>query len=198
MDTWTTNNAQGPPGFIPRHAIGVVNFARLTGETSLLPTAILTCCTLDADIVGGLQREDGSCEHLSMADLGLCFAAKGKLVQEALGNAMSILAPPCAPNCLNPPACSARLSKLMKRASEMSMIIAQLGPFHSVMRLLWSPGKTDLFLCPRCWALVTQRDTDWRAGLWKNLPGVLGLTSGPREPARKNRGDGEGYGEASQ
>ncbi|KAL1938143.1 hypothetical protein VTO73DRAFT_11972 [Trametes versicolor] len=102
LATWTTKNGLGPPGFTGHHAIGVINLARLTGETSLLRTAVLTCCTLDADIIGELARSDGAREHLSMADLGLCFVAKGKLVQEALGNAIYILAPPAAPSCANP------------------------------------------------------------------------------------------------
>ncbi|EIW57011.1 uncharacterized protein TRAVEDRAFT_99074, partial [Trametes versicolor FP-101664 SS1] len=59
-----------------RHAIGIVNLARLINEPSLLPTALLICCALDSDIVCGYTREDGTQETLTLADIGRCFAAR--------------------------------------------------------------------------------------------------------------------------
>ncbi len=65
----------------PARAIAVVNLARLIEAPSLLPMAIAECCTLGSEIVNGYKRPDGTAEHLSLFDIGLCFQAKDKLVE---------------------------------------------------------------------------------------------------------------------
>lgn len=133
-----------------------------------------------------------------MADLGLCFVAKGKLVQEALGNAIYILAPPVAPACANPPACKGQLAELTKLVGTRAMLVAHLGKFYSVVKLLRILGETGSVLCSHCWALVNRRDAERRAGLWRNLSDVLGLTDGPFSTVAKDVEDGAGDTGASQ
>ena len=67
----------------PTWAITVVNLARLTGAHYLLPMALADCCRLGASIVYGVagQTADGTREHLSITDIGLCFQAKDRLVE---------------------------------------------------------------------------------------------------------------------
>ncbi|KAI0700393.1 hypothetical protein C8T65DRAFT_697345 [Cerioporus squamosus] len=68
-----------------KYAIGVVNIARLTGCDSLLPSALLICYGLGETIVRGYERDDGSREQLSLADIGLCYEAKGRLIEAGVG-----------------------------------------------------------------------------------------------------------------
>ncbi|KAI0742390.1 hypothetical protein C8Q80DRAFT_1273069 [Daedaleopsis nitida] len=63
------------------HAIGVVNLARITEAYDLIPTALMSCCMLDAGIAIGFPREDGSMERLCAADIELCFKAKENLIE---------------------------------------------------------------------------------------------------------------------
>lgn len=42
LDAWNEIDAWHPSGWTEEQAIGVVNLARLTGELSLLPAAIIT------------------------------------------------------------------------------------------------------------------------------------------------------------
>ncbi|KAL1938144.1 hypothetical protein VTO73DRAFT_11973 [Trametes versicolor] len=184
FDTWTANDAPGPPEFVARHAIGVVNLARLTGETSILPTAFLSCCSLGADIVDGLVREDGTREHLSMADLGLCFVAKAQLVQEAFENAINVLAPPVSAQCTSPSQCRKRLAHYTKFLAARGTPIAFKGPLYSIVRMLWPPHvKRDQSFCAFCWTMLDERDVNQRRALWKALTDVLGLTDGTSETA---------------
>lgn len=50
-----TLNAFVPEGFLLNHAIGVVNLARLTGESTLLPTAFLACIHLEGSVLRGYE-----------------------------------------------------------------------------------------------------------------------------------------------
>ncbi|KAI0700385.1 hypothetical protein C8T65DRAFT_285269 [Cerioporus squamosus] len=81
------------PGFKLLHVIGVVNLARLTGEHTLLPLALLVCCRLGADIVQGFSYSDGERETLSSADLGLCFAGKAILLRDTVIAQITTFAP---------------------------------------------------------------------------------------------------------
>ncbi|TFK81981.1 hypothetical protein K466DRAFT_666795 [Polyporus arcularius HHB13444] len=91
---WVSHKRTVPEGFAPIHAIGVVNLARLTGVSSILPTALAVCATLGSNIVEGFTRgDDDGLEQLSMDDLGRCFSAKGLLIQ-ANANAVALALAP--------------------------------------------------------------------------------------------------------
>ncbi|KAI0689854.1 hypothetical protein C8T65DRAFT_588356 [Cerioporus squamosus] len=62
-------------------AISVVNLGRLVEAPSLLPMAIVDCCTLGSEIVNGYKSPDLTEEHLSPSDIGFCFQAKDKLIE---------------------------------------------------------------------------------------------------------------------
>ncbi|KAL1938142.1 hypothetical protein VTO73DRAFT_11971 [Trametes versicolor] len=193
LDTWSENDGQGPPGFTTPQAIGLVNLAHLTGETSLLRTAYLTCCKLGANIVDGLVREDGTREHLSMEDLGLCFAAKSRLTQEALANVIYIFAPPVSPTCTNPTMCGAQLALLTKCAGTIfAEPLALIGPFVSIRKIMWAAAERDPILCRHCWALLNRRDVERRTGLWKQLPNIFGLIDGPSNEGGDGAGESDG------
>ncbi|PIL24773.1 hypothetical protein GSI_12659 [Ganoderma sinense ZZ0214-1] len=61
FDGWRDNSTcMSPPRFERIHAIGVVNLARLLGHPKMLPSVLMACCLLDAEIADGFAREDGT------------------------------------------------------------------------------------------------------------------------------------------
>ncbi|KAI0742393.1 hypothetical protein C8Q80DRAFT_905102 [Daedaleopsis nitida] len=90
FDSFRRTHDRAPP---PTSAIAVVNIARLTGADYLLPVALAECCRLGAAIVHGFLREDGTREHLSAFDLGLCFQAKEKLIEARVEAVARVFSP---------------------------------------------------------------------------------------------------------
>ncbi|OSD03783.1 hypothetical protein PYCCODRAFT_197393 [Trametes coccinea BRFM310] len=70
-----------PPAFRLRHAIGVVNLARLTKASSILPVALAQCAVLSERLFDGLEREDGTHEKLDVDDMKRIWNARGLLIQ---------------------------------------------------------------------------------------------------------------------
>ncbi len=59
-----------PPEFDEKDAVSVLNLARLTGATPLLPVLVLICCRClsGSDLVDGVWHCDGSHDALSSTD----------------------------------------------------------------------------------------------------------------------------------
>ncbi|KAL1938152.1 hypothetical protein VTO73DRAFT_11981 [Trametes versicolor] len=107
FDTWASYPDYTPAGFgFTAHAIGVVNLARLTEETTLLPTALLACCALNEDVVEGFIREDDTREQLTPDDLKRCLAAKDRLIKAAIKIAFCIFRPAVADRCQSRVSCT--------------------------------------------------------------------------------------------
>ncbi|OJT03172.1 hypothetical protein TRAPUB_6248 [Trametes pubescens] len=102
--TWYNHAHYVPLGFKRKiYAIGVVNLARLTGETSILPTALLACCMLGPnELVHGFERADGTREHLNLDDIDLCVAGKDTLVRESIRVAFRVFRPTVSDRCKTP------------------------------------------------------------------------------------------------
>ncbi|KZT03493.1 uncharacterized protein LAESUDRAFT_761844 [Laetiporus sulphureus 93-53] len=65
----------------PKHAIGVVNLARLISADDILPTALYDCCHLSTHILtNGVRYADGSIERLAPNDLAICFDGQRRLM----------------------------------------------------------------------------------------------------------------------
>lgn len=109
-----------------------------------------------------------------MADIALCFVAKGQLVQETFDNAIAVFAPPTA-ECAESAKCGKRLAELTQLVSSIASRVANMGPLHSIVEIMWGEGK-DRTLCQHCWTMVNQRDVERRTILWRCLSDVLGLT----------------------
>ncbi|KAM5538737.1 hypothetical protein V8D89_007459 [Ganoderma adspersum] len=80
-DTWFPSNFVRLPAFRPVHSIGVVNLARLMNQLGMLPTMLMDCFMLCAEIVDGPVREDRAREVLAQDDLGRCFVGRTKMAQ---------------------------------------------------------------------------------------------------------------------
>ncbi|KAI1795362.1 hypothetical protein LXA43DRAFT_992451 [Ganoderma leucocontextum] len=205
FDVWR-KQTKGPPGFTARHAIGVVNLARLTGEDTLLPVALLTCCGLDEAIVRGCKREDGSREQLSLEDIGLCFKAKGKLVEAAVAMCLRICSwKKISPKCTNKPKTLFDLMELgssrktrkrldtsgidegdgcreaLRNATldlprRVSALCSGRGGPNLLLNFENFYGDVRKQLCKECWAVVQDRDLAERRVTWSRLPELLGIT----------------------
>ncbi|KAI0364032.1 hypothetical protein BV20DRAFT_1047355 [Pilatotrama ljubarskyi] len=166
------------PGFIDHHAIGVVNLARLTGENSLLPTALLVCCSLGEDIVRGFQREDRSWEQLTLDDIGLCFAARSRLIQEHIQTALHVFAPPVSKQCMDPNRCKSRLNRLLKHLSKYADALAYPDP----VEITWNVCGPKWDLCEKCFAMVKSRGLEDRKHVWARLPKIFGISDPAAAP----------------
>ncbi|PIL27152.1 hypothetical protein GSI_10293 [Ganoderma sinense ZZ0214-1] len=121
LDTWRSSiHAWCPSGWSEKQAIGVVNLARLTGELSLLPVALMVCAIrVDGDVVYGFTREDGSQEYLTLHDLSLCFRAKTRLREASVAALFRSLTPTPSHGCLAPHSCPNMLNNVLRRGNDM-------------------------------------------------------------------------------
>ncbi|KAI0776631.1 hypothetical protein BD413DRAFT_225471 [Trametes elegans] len=154
------------------HSIGAVNLARLMDEPTLLPAALWRCCRLGSDLVYGFTRKDGTQEHLTWEDLGLCFAAKGRILKAGVRARLRTFYPVVDPKCKSDGACRSALLKLGRALEEDLDGVAETDPLVPYTRI---PVKDKLPLCSNCRAMVRARDERERRVIWDRLPQLLGI-----------------------
>ncbi|KAI0686099.1 hypothetical protein C8T65DRAFT_154058 [Cerioporus squamosus] len=165
-----------PPGFTLAHAIGVVNLARLTGEYTLLPVALMVCCRMSTDIVEGFTYSDGERETLSPEDLGLCFIAKARLLKATILAYFTTYTPLPSGSCSlkdGNDACRRALQGLSDIAAR-EVHSAQL-PNPVVILNYTLPGSGGPRLCTGCSAAVKERQLERQRHHWGHLPSMLGI-----------------------
>ncbi|RPD58519.1 hypothetical protein L226DRAFT_614693 [Lentinus tigrinus ALCF2SS1-7] len=172
-----------PQGFLPSSAIGVVNLARLTGEHSLLPVALFHCCRLDAEVTEGFAYSDGEREMLSAEDLGRCFVARSKLMQETYGKytrsfmAASDPARPRKKPCRaanNACRSTAAGQKFFAVANSTADSFEHAYPFVHLEVDLPDDVKRTMF-CDACWEVYRKCEEEEHKALWKRLPTIFGV-----------------------
>ncbi|TFK88120.1 hypothetical protein K466DRAFT_598906 [Polyporus arcularius HHB13444] len=163
-----------PPGFTLAHAIGVVNLARLTGEHTLLPIALMVCCWKEADIVEGFTYDDGEQEKLAHDDLGLCFAAKARLLKVTILAYFTTYTPPPPGSCelKDGDACRRALQGLADIAAREVQRATLPNPIVVLNYALTGSGPR---LCNGCSTAVKSRQLERQRQNWKQLPSVLGI-----------------------
>lgn len=162
-----------PPAFSDIHAIGVVNLARLTEETSLLPMALLACCQLNQELTYGFVREDGTLEQLSQYDNALCVAAKTRLIQASIAVALEFLLPEVSASCGTHQRCLEIFRRLYAVFAGRIGTIAGHNPFAVVDQLI--AVSTEAELCEVCWAMAIERGRSKSRAVWDSLPDLLGI-----------------------
>ncbi len=180
FDLWTSIPTWLPCGFEKCSPIGVVNLARLTGEASMLPTALWLCCRLGPELAEGLVYSDGERETLSSADLGLCFVARSRLMQETVLNFIRLF--PSIPDygkCTNPyreDGCKSVSKQLVKAVDTVLTTLQRPDPLIQRSRALPPPYSKDatLGLCDACLDSVNDVERKRRRDAWKRLPALLG------------------------
>ncbi|KAM5543849.1 hypothetical protein V8D89_002466 [Ganoderma adspersum] len=176
---WDSLTSWSPRGWDDAQAIGVINLARLTGELSLLPAAFVVCVVrLDADLVHGFAREDGSQEHLTLDDIGLCFRARNRLREASVVAVFRVLsATSAAPTCKAPPQCS-EVFKNVFRDQKIEAHVKQLITGDVVLYTTtnyFKNGDNSFSLCQACLDAVDERDRKENQALWDRLPELLGI-----------------------
>lgn len=176
FDRWETHTHWLPlgSGFNWSHAIGVVNLARLTGETRMLPTALWLCTMLGADATKGMTYSDGEVERLSPEDLGLCIEGSRKLVQQTFLMVMRYFSPPLADSCK---AASCKCAGLDVLATVSTMVVsAKKSPNPLLAYTAETMGVFLKGLCAGCVATVRERQKTGRREVWTSLPSQFGLS----------------------
>ncbi|PIL26575.1 hypothetical protein GSI_12333 [Ganoderma sinense ZZ0214-1] len=164
-----------------KHAIGVVNLARLTERHDLLPLALLECCKLGADITQGLAREDGTREYLSPEDLGRCFAAKSQLVALNIEACLRIFASarvdyPSGGNegdtCLHPEMCEGNLKEHRRAFIDYHIRSVSVDCLLAEDREKFCPLQ---YLCQNCAYYVDDLIEQEQRNLWRALPCLFNI-----------------------
>ncbi|PIL26268.1 hypothetical protein GSI_12024 [Ganoderma sinense ZZ0214-1] len=166
-----------PPGWKELDAIGVVNLARLTGELSLLPSALVTCICAKSTgpngIVHGNTQADGSEEHLSPNDLAICFNGKTSLRTATAAAAFRIFKPIDSRVCKRPAACNTAIREVLRSLEDNLGLLLDGDPFPSLRSLCGPRGS--IAVCPDCMDMLQERSLREWSGVWDRLPELLGI-----------------------
>ncbi|KAI0641031.1 hypothetical protein C8Q79DRAFT_920359 [Trametes meyenii] len=176
FDSYLVARRQRPATFTRAHAIGVVNLAHHTNTPSLLPAALMECCTLGADIVNGFARADGTRETLSPEDLGRCFLGRSRMVQASARIAHQMFRQSVARGCRHPACCLRVLQRLLNELGD--------GRIELVSGLDWCAqwvGYVDekdeeRELCGKCYRMLEEeRPRQLQRDVWRVLPVMMGV-----------------------
>ena len=173
-----SNNTWVPSGdgFEFEHAVGVVNIARLTGETTLLPMALLVCCRWCKRAVEGFTYSDGERETLSTKDLGVCFTAQAKLLRTTILAYFSTYQPLPKGICKakdGGAACQRALLALSDVAAREAQGVIQPNPMVLVDCDL---PKDAPRLCMNCKMGIRVRQLVRKKKCWSLLPSMMGIS----------------------
>ena len=188
FDTWNKYSQWMPEGWDDKHAIGVINLARSTDELSLLPVAFMVCILcLEANIVHGFTREDGSQEHLTLDDVGLCYAARTRLREASVAAVFRVLSTSTsAPTCKGHPGQCSRALKNPFRGKKLESNTNTLITGDVVLQTALNYFRTEeggYTLCQPCLDALNAKDLMENRILWGCLPELLGIqVPGWRKP----------------
>ncbi|TBU21182.1 hypothetical protein BD311DRAFT_679122 [Dichomitus squalens] len=170
LSVWLTRKPKTLPGFQAVNVIGVVNLARLTGELSILPTALYKCTRLDSRVVRGFQHADGSQENLTLDDLGLVFDAKTAIRKASIAVMLRTFNGGVAEGCRRPDTCSAVLYDAMADLDEHVDQLIRGAAFQSYTGVL---KDKQLAVCTACKEAVNLRHSEEQQIMWDHLPELL-------------------------
>ncbi|RPD58517.1 hypothetical protein L226DRAFT_489969 [Lentinus tigrinus ALCF2SS1-7] len=178
---FTTNfNTWIKQGLYPFHdeaeyAIGVVNIARLTQCHTILPTAMMICCSLPGEtLVRGFERPDGSLEKLGEDDLILCIAKKTALTGATVTSLLSAFDPDDDGfHAVGDSDCIQGLLRLLHQYRRDPGLIVGNSPFPSVD--YYFDDYDHMAVCEDCAHHLHSRLREEQEMLWCRLPEIFGL-----------------------
>ncbi|KAI1795306.1 hypothetical protein LXA43DRAFT_1090956 [Ganoderma leucocontextum] len=173
FDIWERGANLGAVAFNPKHAIGVVNLARLVDRPSLLPLAFYQCVSLGGEVVNGYRREDGSMECLDISDIKRCIDGRNELAAKAAGFISDVFVMhPCA-RCETPGDCPSALKKILETVicSEDASSSDVLASWEEPIKL-WA---ADFLLCRPCTNATIGREAAKRKRVWNALPDIFDI-----------------------
>ena len=172
LRVWCDSEYYAPSGWKEIYSIGVVNLARLVDEPSILPTALLACTMMNAEVVRGFTRDDGAQETLSLDDLGRCFQAKSRIRQASITAVMRTFRRSVAPGCTQSTLCKSALRAALhglEAYTDKLVLDDPFFPFEEFIR------DRELAVCDFCMKLVRERNWNERVAVWNSLPEYFGL-----------------------
>ncbi|KAL1950007.1 hypothetical protein VTO73DRAFT_8888 [Trametes versicolor] len=167
------------------HIVEVVNLARLTGKTSILPTALYRCCGLGvAGILKAGERDSSDPKRhvLSREDVALCLVARERLLRESGSIVGALAGAPCVASCISKGTCAQRMRDLEDAAAESMPGLLTLDVFETLeWRLRYGSGSentTGLWqkICRACCHSLGQRYEAEQREMWGRFPGMFGLS----------------------
>ena len=168
-----------PNSFSARHAIGVVNIGRLTGETSLIPSALILCAGLEVSTLAeGFCYSDGEVERLSEVDFITCCRLKPILSRASLSIlAYSMPTEACARRCTNeqedfPNGVSVLARYLPAVIAECVKLPCGWPSMNVEDYFAWTTQVRQL--CPLCRDGITNREKQAKTALWNDLLSAMG------------------------
>ncbi|KAH9886911.1 hypothetical protein C8Q73DRAFT_657461 [Cubamyces lactineus] len=175
LSTWVNNKNPLPPGFRELDAIGVIHLARFLDEESILPSAFLTCCFTECDILRGREREDGTLEQLTLNDVGICLGTRTRLIQEIFRFVLEVYKGPPSTRCSSPELCRNGLSNALEVLGKYFVGAPpwRTNPFNDVAPIIRDMTQKSE-LCNRCRSMVRARETDRLRVLWARMPELMG------------------------
>ncbi|KAI0351202.1 hypothetical protein OH77DRAFT_1430000 [Trametes cingulata] len=159
--------------FFQIHAIGAVNYARLTGALDILPFAMYECCTLGGSIVDGWKREDGTVERLAHADLKRCLDGREVITHEAVRLLFRIFHPAPSAKCTAAKKCGKGIAAVLARmgCSENAVSTEVFDTWANAM-----PEDIKAYgICGSCEGMLLEHDRAERKKLWQQLPTFFAL-----------------------
>lgn len=176
VDTWRRHADVVPPGFTHLHAIGVVNIARLTDCTSVLPSAYAVCCTLSADALSrGFTREDGTQEtFVHQADFLNVMDGKTRLMRAATKACQSAFEPSQVEGHRGNDweRCRNTVRRLMYSLDPA--LISNDDPFCATARYIGQPSE-EMDMCGSCREELRRRIARERRAIWVQLPTIMNV-----------------------
>lgn len=113
---------------------------------------------LGEDIVEGLELEDGTREHLTLADIGLCIAAKQQLFKESMKVAFRVFRSTVSERCTCKMFCEDSFRRLSAKLEEHGRRYRQPRPDRCIPHQLVTKFEEGE-LCVHCRTMVEERDT---------------------------------------
>ena len=157
------------------HAIGAVSIARLLDKPALLYPALYRCAVLGSAVLDGWTRDDGTVEHLTLADLRICMDAQAALARESAAIFAATFMDVLHKDCESTKECRAGLRKL-----EDAMLLEEFGKRHDVLDT--ESGEKDieerataLGVCKHCRTMLERRRKEKQREVWKRLPELFGI-----------------------
>ncbi|CDO75242.1 hypothetical protein BN946_scf184633.g1 [Trametes cinnabarina] len=177
FDAYVAARRHRPKRFKPIHAIGVVNLARLTGTQSLLPAALMECCTLGPEIVQGFKRADGTAEVLSPEDLGRCFIGRARMAQASARIAHQMFRQTVARGCRHPACCIRVLQRLLNELGDARIELVSNLDWCIPWAGYVDEKDEERELCGKCYKMLEEeRPRHLQREVWQILPTMMGVS----------------------
>lgn len=185
VKTWdvvSRNHGSGVMKYCDEDAIAAVNIAHLTGEESMLPSALFTYCLLNTRfLLDASPRLDGTEECLSAEETIKCIDARSLLLQNMIGIAVELSDHVLAASVQRIPhftdGCRTVLLSLRDQVLYLpprSLLRGALSSRENTIRSLQIDGQ----LCKSCADSFCNAEEGYLRKFWARLPQVLG-TSAP-------------------